>query len=827
MKKIIEVALPTGSLNKNFSYSAEVEEGEDVAGRRVVVPFKTRVLTGTALGFTEDTGEFEIKPIIKFQDDTPIFDKNMMTLLRRVAEYYCCPIGEVLKASMPPNISPKSIEGIITARRFTADEIRQMKVFEPEQARIIEYLKTRKKPVKLQKLKKQFDFPIPGGLIQTMTEQGYIEYFRNVEAAVKKKKADAVRIRPEKTPEEIAKFLAGTEKRAPKQHALLAELSKYDKPILQKRALQNANSSSAALRALIDKGIVKKFKVTVDRETESSGSLSSRDESKLSLTEEQQFALDSIREAVDARKYETFLLHGVTGSGKTLIYIHAIARAVSLGKSAILLVPEISLTPQLLDRFERVFPGKIAAMHSRLSDGLRLDAFDKIISGEKTIVIGARSAVFAPVKNLGLIIVDEEHETSYKQTDPQPRYHGRDTAIMRAYYENAVCVLGSATPAFESMHNAREGRYKLLSIKGRADGAVMPEVDIIDMLDARKSGKTAGSFSISLINEIISKLNKKEGIILFLNRRGYAPFVECQECGHIPVCKHCDVTLTLHKKKNRLVCHHCGYYETLPEKCPDCNSELKEVGFGTQRIEEDLAEILKDNNLTPKIKRIDLDTTRRKGAFRKILTDFAEGNTDILIGTQMLAKGLDFSRCTLVGVINADLQLFIDDFRSSERTFQLLTQVSGRAGRSRDKGTVIIQTNHPDNPAISKAKNAEYESFCELELRSREQTQFPPFTRFSTVEFSSKDYHQVRLGSNIFRDNLPDTPSIIAYDPIEPFLSRVKDIYRIIIPLKSIKQLDRSGSELRAAIRKAKHACNREDLSKLSIKIDIDSYSVM
>jgi primosomal protein N' (replication factor Y) len=833
MKQAVEVALPTGSLDQTFHYLIDTDETE-IIGRRVLVPFGTRFLTGMIIDFLsleehekQKTEDYELLDIKEILDEKPVFDSAMLRLLKWISTYYIAPMGETIRAALPPNISPKSIAALELLCYPSALEMEKMRTKAKRRAEIIEYLAKQKKPSKITTIQRSLGCTISPNQIETLKEAGYVRYIKDIEALVKVKTENAYRIAPHLSEKDLHEICTSVEKKAKKQYAVLMELVE-NKPnhILQSVLLKKTGASSSTLTTLIKKEAIEKSVVEVKRKTEETGGLASRNEAKLKLTDEQQNAVDVITQAIDDNKFKPFLLHGVTGSGKTLVYIHAIKKTVDEGKSALLLVPEISLTPQLIDRFEKVFPNKIAAIHSKLSDGQRLDEFNSILAGEKRIVIGARSAVFSPIQNLGLIIVDEEHELSYKQ-DKQPRYHGRDTALMRANFENAVCVLGSATPSFETMANALGGKYNLLEIKKRADDAVLPEVEVIDMLDARRAGKVSGAFSLTLVNEIIQRVNNKEGVILFLNRRGFAPILECQSCGNIPTCKHCDVTLTLHKKYNQLRCHYCGYMEYVPPACPECGGELKELGFGTQRVEHDLDEILKSNGLSPNIQRIDLDTTSKKGAFRKILTDFADGKTDILIGTQMVAKGLDFSRCTLVGVINADLQLFIEDFRSSERTFQLLTQVSGRAGRSKKRGRVIIQSNHPDNPAVVNAKNADFAKFFNYEMKSRQQTNFPPYSRFCTIEFSGKDYHQVRTASRFIFENLPADESIIKYPPIEPYLARVKDTFRIILPIKSLKDKDVSGAKLRQAIKTARYHYRQIDANKVQIKVDVDSYSVV
>ena len=431
---------------------------------------------------------------------------------------------------------------------------------------------------------------------------------------------------------------------------------------------------------------------------------------------------------------DTFLIHGVTGSGKTEVYMEIIDHYLSLGKSSIVLVPEISLTPQMVSRFRARFGDKIAALHSALSDGEKYDEWRRIVRGEVSIVIGARSAIFAPLTNIGVIIIDEEHSDSYKQSDPNPRYNAKEVAILRSKYHNCSVVFGSATPSLEVMARAKKGVFKYLSLPNRVNGKSLPGVEIIDMNQEMKTSK--GHFSTQLVNSIDETLKRNEQVILLLNRRGYSNFITCKNCGYTFKCPNCDITLTYHKSSNTLRCHYCGYGEKVYDKCPSCGEEsLNRLGVGTQKVEEEL------NNIFPsaRVLRMDYDTTSRKGMHEEMINSFKNHEYDILLGTQMVAKGLDFSLVTLVGVINADTSLNIPDFRSSENTFSLLSQVAGRSGRSDKSGKVIIQTFNPDHYAISFVKKHDYLSFYEKEMSIRRQLKYPPYFYLCNIRISGKD----------------------------------------------------------------------------------------
>ncbi len=477
---------------------------------------------------------------------------------------------------------------------------------------------------------------------------------------------------------------------------------------------------------------------------------------------------------------DTFLLYGVTGSGKTEVYMEVIDYYLSLGKSSIVLVPEISLTPQMINRFRERFGDKIAALHSALSDGEKYDEWRRIVRGEVSIVIGARSAIFAPLTNVGVIIIDEEHSDSYKQSDPNPRYNAKEIAILRSKYHNCSVVLGSATPSLEVMARAKKGVFKLLNLPNRVNGKSLPEVDIIDMNNEMKKSK--GHFSLKLISSIEECLEKKEQVILLLNRRGYSSFITCKNCGYTFKCPKCDISLTYHKSSNTLRCHYCGYGEKVYDKCPSCSEEsLNRLGVGTQKVEEEL------NNIFPssKILRMDFDTTSKKGAHEKMIEDFKNQKYDILLGTQMVAKGLDFSQVTLVGVINADTSLNIPDFRSSENTFSLLSQVAGRSGRSEKTGKVIIQTFNPDHYAISMVKSYDYLGFYNREMYIRKQLKYPPYYYLCNIRVSGKD------ASYIFGEALKIKRSLdrnlnnfIILGPSNSSVFKINNIYRYNIILK-------------------------------------------
>ena len=548
------------------------------------------------------------------------------------------------------------------------------------------------------------------------------------------------------------------------------------------------------------------------------------------LNDPQRDSLQHINASIDRREDDTassaFLLHGVTGSGKTEVYLQAIAHALGKGLGAIVLVPEISLTPQTVERFKARFnhgplQTLVAVLHSHLSAGERHDEWHKIRQGRARIVIGARSAIFAPVDRLGLIIVDEEHEHSYKQEE-SPRYHARDVAVMRGSMENAAVVLGSATPSIESFHNAKSGKYKLLTLPARADNKKMPIVRVVDMrMDSRK--QKGAIFSQQLKDAISFRLERGEQTMLFLNRRGYSASLQCPKCGYVAGCPHCSVSLTFHRKADKLCCHICGFEERAPRACPnaECRNEaIRYAGIGTERIEETLAKLFPN----ARVQRMDSDTLRRKEDFKRILSDFRLGKTDILVGTQMIAKGLHFPNVTLVGIVYADLSLHIPDFRAGERTFQLLTQVAGRAGRGDVEGEVFVQSFTPFHPAIQYARRHDYDGFYEQEVEYRDQLQYPPAARIALLTVRGRNDEKVRFLADHLKTELTkqlaDLKGIIIAGPGPAPLQRAEDFFRyqLMLRFKNMSHLSRRLSEIVQSTKMPK---------EITLTVDVDPVNLM
>jgi primosomal protein N' (replication factor Y) len=835
MARYVNVAVPL-PMRKLFTYQLP-DDLRVERGARVIVPFGSKHLTGIVVELDVPPHP-EAKPIAELLDEsTPAIVPSILELTRWMADYYLCSWGEALAAALPRELAPQSIVRVRLLRMPNSEEFEQLERRAPKRALLLALLAQHTNPVTVGYLQQQLQTESITAQLEALESAGYIEIERSIEKEMAPKTERCYVPSPTllESSEQLERTLAQLEQRAPKQAQALAAIvehyTRHKQPLLRRDAAAVCNTSESVLSALVEKGYVHASAVELDRTASDSGASLAPDRSELELplTDEQAHAVGRIVEAIGAERPKTFLLHGVTGSGKTLVYMHAIAAALEAGKSALVLVPEISLTPQLIDRFTGAFGSGVVAFHSRMSAGERYDAWRQIRRGRARVVLGPRSALFVPLSELGIVIVDEEHESSYKQESPPPRYNGRDAAIVRGHIEHAVVVLGSATPSLESMYNAATGRYHLLELTSRADGATLPLIRVVDTIEERKHGRMQGRFSRTLLEAICARVERKEGVIILHNRRGFAPRLECPECGHVPQCRYCNVALTYHKRTNQLRCHYCGRAYPVPEHCPVCgNPTLEALGAGTQRIEDELDALLKQNSLQAVIARVDTDATAAKGSLRRILHDFATGRVDILVGTQMIAKGLDIGRVTLVGVVNADMQLYVPDFRASERTFQLLVQVAGRAGRRADRpGEVIIQTAHPQHTAITCARLYRYDLFYADELQERREANYPPFSRLVLVEFSGNDAQQVEQHAHAFARYMPrGVEAITTLGPARPSVDRIKGKYRRIVLVKGDRQLDPNGIELRRALSTAWAAYNeRHASSAVRMSIDVDTQS--
>ncbi len=611
---------------------------------------------------------------------------------------------------------------------------------------------------------------------------------------VSEKRRNSVRPAEDVTPE----ALAALEKRAPRQAEALRVVMAAETPLLVSEAARTAGVAEGVFRSLEKRGLVRIELSTVARDPYAERFVASTD---LSLNSEQEEALQAVSEAMaNPSESKPILLFGVTGSGKTEVYLRAIRKAIEEGRTAMVLVPEIALTPQTVERFKSRFAemqDQIAVLHSHLSDGERHDEWHKIHSGIARIVIGARSSIFAPLENLGIIIVDEEHEGSYKQ-DEAPRYHARDMAVLRAHREKAAVLLGSATPCLESWQNAQAGKYRLVRLANRVDDKKMPVVRIVDLRQAARRSPEGGILSRQLKDAIEGRIAKGEQTILFLNRRGFSTSLLCEACGHVCQCPDCSVSLTFHRAAGRLVCHICGHSSRAPKVCPKCKDPgIRHSGVGTQKVEEAVAKIFPK----ARVARMDADSMTRKDSYRTTLGAFKEGKIDILVGTQMIAKGLHFPNVTLVGIVNADLGLHIPDFRAGERTFQLLTQVAGRAGRGEMEGEVLVQTFTPFSPSIQFARHHDYEGFMEQEMEFRSQFGYPPFGRMVMITLRGTMPERVEFSARTLalklKTNLP--PGVVLGEAAPAPLEKAKTYHRFQVSLRGPSAI-RMSRHIRATL---------------------------
>lgn len=819
---------------------AVTDDQSVLPGMRVLVPLGNRLVTGTVVETNVATVD-DMRTVAEVLDDTPTFPADMLELARRVGEYYLCSWGEVLAAALPSGMKPTTVVTIHRERAVSASELEQMRRRAPRRAALLEVIDDLRGDVTLAYLQKRLKYKGVADQLQALVRDQYIRLSSSVSSAPSPRMVRAVSLNMALTNDETVRTLFDQlDKRAPKQSLALAVVWMAHRsgqtPLTVSAVAEQAGVSTAVVDGLIER---RALDVQLIPALRSKGARPKEvhDETQLILTGDQQSAVSRIIQGINAGTFDPILVHGVTGSGKTLIYQQAIRRALSKGRSTLLLVPEISLTPQLGDRFGAAFGERIAILHSRLSEVERLLQVERIARGEVDIVIGPRSAVFCPIPNLGLIVVDEEHESSYKQDDPSPRYHGRDVAIMRAQILGCPVVLGSATPSLESLHNVALGRFTRVLIPTRADAAHTPQIRIVDMRQARKSGSVAGSMSHQALDAIADRVRLHEGSIVFLNRRGFAPEVQCRDCGNTPTCPNCDVSLTFHRMPATLRCHYCSYSEVHLSACNVCGSvDVDELGAGTQRIEQELASAMKERHgMDLRIGRIDADTTTRRGSLRSILKSFAGGDLDVVVGTQMIAKGLDIPRVTLVVVVNADRTLYMSDFRASERTFQLLTQVAGRSGRAQGRpGEVVIQSAAPEHPvlrvvAMGESITGPVTDWYQDELAQRREVGYPPFMRFIVIEVSAMDRRLVEDQANILQALIPERSDYHSRSTVVlPAVAWIRNHHRRLIIVRNDKETDPSGQRCRALLRSVMQTYHDRFAARdVRVSIDIDANGLL
>ena len=743
-------------------------------GCRVIVPFGSRKFyTAIVVRLHSEIPSYPTKPISEVLDSAPIVLPSQMRLWRWIADYYLCTLGDVFKAALPSGLKLESESTILLNEDWEAETS-----FTPSEEKVWRALtdkfaqkRTGGAEMTLANLQKETGLKNILPVIKNLLEKGAVQMKEELRRTYKPKTVMCVRLTESYISESCLHEALDALHRSPRQEKLLNTFLELAPPIEKHALLQQSGCSDAILRELCQKGVLETYAKPLEHSKAFPINGSKEDAASL-LTEPQQQAMDSI--LLQWKSHNVCLLHGVTSSGKTEIYIHLIQQAIDAGKQVLFMLPEIVLTAQLTERLRRVFGSRLGVYHSRYPDRERVELYQKMLSDSPyDIVVGVRSSIFLPFQRLGLLIIDEEHETSFKQQDPAPRYHARNAALVLAAQTGAKALLGSATPSLESYHNAQSGKYGIVTLKTRYAGLCLPTIEIVDVQQMQRKKMMAGVFSPQLRAHIRHALMQQRQVILFQNRRGYAPVLECRVCGWTPRCEKCDVSLTVHRGyrpsfgKGGMVCHYCGTTYAVPSVCPNCEGrELYSRGYGTERIEEQLQAILPE----ARIARMDLDTTRSKQNYEQILHDFGEGRTDILIGTQMVTKGLDFDHVSLVGILSADTMLSQPDFRSYERAFQLMEQVAGRAGRKGFTGHVVLQTRDAGNTIVQQVVAHDYEGMYAEQMQEREYFRYPPFCRVVFIYLKHRDENIVEklsvdfaaLLRQVFGERVlgPDTPPV-------------------------------------------------------------------
>jgi primosomal protein N' (replication factor Y) (superfamily II helicase) len=763
MKNVASVIVDVPAMQTDRTYDYLVPEewmGSILPGMRVVVPFGPRKIQGFVMELKEKSEVSKLKAISEPMDLVPVLNEELLLLGNWLTERTLCFKISAFQAMLPAAMKAKY------EKFFRLEDMTSLEELPDPLSGLF-----RKSSEASWKTANEAGF-LP--LIQKQVKQGKVDVVYKVKARGKKKTVR--KILPAFERHQLEGILESLPPQASKQKEVLRYISNASSdgtPLLINQIIESAGTTASTIKTLVKKGLLVEKEEEVYRDPFEDRLFEQT--SPLPLTEQQSQAIKPVLDVIDQNLHRTFLLYGVTGSGKTEIYLQSIQRVLEEGKEAIVLVPEISLTPQMVQRFKGRFGDDVAVLHSGLSVGEKYDEWRKIQRKEVKVVVGARSAIFAPFENIGIIIIDEEHETSYKQEE-NPRYHARDVAVQRAETHKCPVILGSATPSLESFARASKGVYQLLTLNKRMNDGDLPKVSVVDMREELRNGNRS-MFSQELFDKLQTRLEKGEQTVLFLNRRGHSSFIMCRDCGFVVQCPNCDISLTYHRFSNGMKCHYCGYEEGVPNTCPECTSEhIRYFGTGTQKVEEELTKLLPG----ARIIRMDVDTTSRKGSHEKLLTAFGEGKADILLGTQMIAKGLDFPNITLVGVLSADTMLHLPDFRAAEKTFQLLTQVSGRAGRHTLPGEVVVQTYNPEHYSIELAAEHDFDRFYLQEMAMRKMGAYPPFYYITMITLSHEDLMKVvgiaeKLSAYV-RARLSDSTIILG--PAASPIPRIKNRYR-------------------------------------------------
>lgn len=816
----IIVDIPAKKLDRIFHYRVPSFLSDRITiGMRVIIPFGPRTVEGYVLGFSDTAEVQDTRDIVDVVENEPLFNKDLLALAAWMSDRYMCSVVDALHAIMPAGtrmVRHKFVFPVGTPGLPVESLSKSLTDLELE---VYKYIVKRGKTA-YKEINKLYGDRVCRDSLKRLGDLGLVAGSGEMKAKIRPKLVQTVN--PALPGEQISELILSIAAKAPRQAQVLKGILDIGACTVSELAAKTG-AAPATVRELVKKGLLKISETQVFRGPGGAGSYPVTE--PLQPTNAQARVLDNITRSIDRGQFETFLLHGVTGSGKTEVYLQAIAHCLKKGREAIVLVPEISLTPQMVERFKSRFGDRVAVLHSRLSTGERYDEWRQIKDGHYKIVVGARSAVFAPFARPGLIIIDEEHETSYKQED-SPKYHAREVAIARARLGNCVVILGSATPSMESYTRAIAGKYRLLRLDNRIRGLPLPPVSVVDLREEMRVGHRS-MFSRLLIEKIHGAMDRGEQVILFLNRRGYSTFVVCRDCGLVMKCPKCNITLTLHAGANVLRCHYCDFVRKAPDICPKCSSRsIRHFGVGTQKVEEEIKKWFPN----ARVARMDMDTTRGKGSHEKILNDFKKGNIDIMVGTQMIAKGLDFPRVSLVGVITADTSLNLPEFRAAERTFQLLTQVAGRAGRSAIAGEVVIQTYNPEHYSIINASRHDYRNFYQAEMEVRAALEYPPYCSLLRIVVNGLEENSVVRGAEILAEKLRQSTAEYSLGVEQPLLgpspapiSKLRNKYRWQICVRG-----KPGSLIRQLVRlEIKKLENDGCFADLRISVDVDPVNMM
>lgn len=817
MYHFIDVILPI-PLEKLFTYSITKAEADFLkVGMRVSIPFgKSKIYTGLVGAIhTQAPLTYEAKAIHQILDESPIVTKKQLELWQWIAKYYMCSVGEIMRAALPNAFILES-ETLISKNSLKEINDAELK---DDEFLVYEALHFQS-ALKIQEISNILDKKNVLPVIKRLIEKEAITLQEEIYEKYKPKYVRYVKLNANYTSEASLQQLLDDLSRAAKQRQVIMTLfsisAKTKKPIKVSDLVAESKTSSAIIKALIDKDILEEYHIQTDR-VQYSGE---DNENSKALNEYQTEALQQIQETFTTQNVT--LLHGVTSSGKTEVYVKLIEAILEKGEQVLYLLPEIALTTQLVNRLQNYFGEQVAVFHSKYSVHERVEVWNNVLnnSAKAKIILGARSSIFLPFHKLGLVIVDEEHEQSFKQFDPAPRYHARDTAIVLAHLHGAKTLLGSATPSLESYYNAKENKYGLVEITRRYNNVQLPDIELVDIKDKHKRKLMKGHFSDRMLEEIAETLEEGHQVILFQNRRGYSPIVECNTCGHSPQCPNCDVSLTYHQYRNQLRCHYCGHTNAMLQKCMACGTaNLDTKGFGTEQIEAEVKQLFPKHN----VGRMDLDTTKGKYGYEKIITALEQQEIDILVGTQMLTKGLDFRNVKLVGIMNADNMLNFPDFRAHERSFQLMLQVSGRAGRTDKRGKVLIQTYNPYHKILQQVSTNNYKEMFSEQLQERYNFKYPPFYRLIKITIKHKDYDRVNMASEWFAKSLRQVFKANILGPEFPPVSRIRNQYHKNILIKIAPK--QSLGKTKEAIAKINTSFSLvKDFRPVRVIINVDNY---